>query len=231
LNQVNSKLRLVCATRCARRDFFARTALGRSLAVFPLPIVELVLFDNNTTGLPILYNKAIRDCASDPAVLVFLHDDIYLCDFFWPLHVFTGLQAFDIIGLAGNRRRLPGQPAWAFIDTNMTWDSFENLSGVVAHGKGFPPVDLNIYGAPGQPVKLLDGLLLAVRSQALLAHALEFDERFDFHFYDLDFCRQAEVKNLRMGTWTISAVHESGGNFSSTAWRDGYARYLDKWGS
>lgn len=33
-----------------------------------------------------------------------------------------------------------------------------------------------------------------------------------------------------MGTWSISVVHESGGNFASPAWRAGYERYLAKWG-
>jgi len=42
---------------------------------------------------------------------------------------------------------------------------------------------------------------------------LGFDERFGFHFYDLDLCRQAEQRGIRTGTWPISVVHESGGNF------------------
>jgi hypothetical protein len=47
----------------------------------------------------------------------------------------------------------------------------------------------------------------------------------------MDFCRQAELKGLRMGTWPLSVVHESGGAFGSQGWRDGYARYLQKYGS
>jgi hypothetical protein len=105
------------------------------------------------------------------------------------------------------------------------------MSGIVAHGSGFPPANVSCYGAPRQQVKLLDGLFLAVQSQTLLANRLEFDERFDFHFYDMDFCRQAEARNLRLGTWTISVVHESGGNLGSPEWRSGYARYLEKWQS
>jgi len=30
-----------------------------------------------------------------------------------------------------------------------------------------------------------------------------FDPRFQFHFYDLDFCRQAEQRGLKMGTWAL----------------------------
>jgi hypothetical protein len=71
--------------------------------------------------------------------------------------------------------------------------------------------------------------LLAARSETLLAKGVEFDERFDFHFYDMDFCRTAERQALRMGTWSLSVIHESGGTYGTPAWRGAYQRYLDKW--
>jgi hypothetical protein len=42
--------------------------------------------------------------------------------------------------------------------------------------------------------------MLAARSNTLAEKGLRFDPLFDFHFYDLDFCRQAELRKLRMGT-------------------------------
>ena len=104
-----------------------------------------------------------------------------------------------------------------------------NLSGSVAHGTGYPCKDLLFYGPSMQEVKLLDGLMLACKSRVLHEKGIRFDERFDFHFYDLDFCRQAEAKGMRMGTWPISVVHESSGNLKSDAWKAGYRKYLDKW--
>jgi GT2 family glycosyltransferase len=80
-----------------------------------------------------------------------------------------------------------------------------------------------------QEVKLLDGVMLACRSEDLFNHDLRFDEQFDFHFYDLDFCRQAELRGLRMGTWRISVVHEGVGDMRTASWKNGYRKYLDKW--
>jgi hypothetical protein len=228
---VSIKFRFVCATRETREQFFKVSALGRSLALFPYSFTELRLFPENRTGLPALYNQALREAAADPAVLIFIHDDVLLCDLFWPNNLIDGLSAFDVIGLAGNRRRVPRQPAWGFIDDKFTWDQPQNLSGIVCHGTGFPPQDLSFYGSPRQEVKLLDGLLLAAHSETLVSKGVGFDERFDFHFYDLDFCRQAESKGLRMGTWSISAIHESGGAFNTPAWQAAYAKYLEKWQS
>jgi hypothetical protein len=225
------KIRFVCATRKSREEFATQTALGRSLSLCKYSQAEVRLFPLNSAGLPGLYNLALREAAADPAVLVFAHDDLYICDFFWPSTFLAGLATFDVVGLAGNKRRVPGQPAWAFLDTGLTWDAAANLTGIVGHGDGFPPSRVSIYGPPCQEVKLLDGVLLMARSETLLASGIRFDERFDFHFYDMDLCRQAEVRELRMGTWPITAVHQSLGVFGTPPWHAAYRRYLEKWGS
>jgi hypothetical protein len=225
-----NKIRIVCATRKGREDFFTHTALGKSLSLYRPAAVEIRLFPENDRGLPGLYNKAIDESAKDGAALLFMHDDLHLCDFHWADRVRQGLGAFDVIGLAGNRRRVPRQPGWLFLDERLTPDNRENLSGAVGHGRGLPLDTIDVFGPSGQPVKLLDGLFLAVGSETLRAKSIRFDERFDFHFYDVDFCRQAENAGLRMGTWPISVVHESSGGFISDGWRRGYESYLDKWG-
>jgi hypothetical protein len=229
---MSGKLRLVCATRESAEGFHANTGLGRSLNFLNAPFIELRLHERNTVGLPKLYNQAIREARSDPAVLVFLHDDLHFVDFFWPLHLRDSLHSFDVVGVVGNRRRVPNQPSWLFLDSEGTRDDMQNLSGVVAQGKGFPPDHVNVFGPSRLEVKLLDGLFLAARSETLLSNEIWFDERFDFDLYDLDFCRSAESKQLRIGTGTISLIHESlGSAFDGPRWRDAYAKYLEKWGS
>lgn len=224
------KITLVVATRASEQDFYKKTATGRSLAFHKPPFVEVRLFPNNTEGLPTVYNRAIRESSGVPTTLIFAHDDLHILDFYWFHRIKEGLNNFGVIGLVGNRRRVPKQPSWAFIDTKFTWDKQENFSGVVGHGKGFPPNGLNIFGSPRQQVVLLDGLLLASENKTLLENNLMFDERFKFHFYDLDFCRQAEVKKISCGTWDLSLIHESGGSFGSEAWKASYQQYLQKWG-
>jgi len=223
-----NNVRVVCATRETAEDFASKTALGRSLALYS-PLYELRLFPRNSSGLPLVYNAAIRESSSNPAILVFVHDDVHLLDFYWPVRIAQGLAKFDILGLAGNRRRVAGQPAWRFIDDKLTRDERDNLSGVVAHGKNWPADYISAYGPPGHEVKLLDGVLIAARSDTLLSKNVLFDEAFDFHFYDLDFCRAAELRGLRMGTWGISVMHESNGAFGTAGWQSGYRRYLAKW--
>ncbi len=229
------QIRLVCATRLDSEAFFREAPLGRSLQFYrtypQLQRIELRLFSNNRTGLPALYNTAISEAAADPAVLVFVHDDVHLSDFYWADRLHEGLRAFDILGLAGNRRRVPGQPTWMHVNRAFEQDSFDNLSGVLGHGNGFPDLtQLSVYGPPGQQVALLDGVLLAARSDTLHRARVQFDPRFPFHFYDLDFCRQAELAGLRMGTWGLSLIHASGGRLGTSEWSATYEEYLRKYG-
>lgn len=227
----NLKVRFVVATRQTRENFFTETATGKSLSLYRFPFIELDLYDSNSEGLPAIYNRSIENSKNNPAILVFAHDDIHLTDFFWVDQLVNSLSHFDIIGVAGNRRRVSNQPSWAFIDGNLTWDKPEHLSGVVGHGTGFPPSNLSVFGPPCQEVKLLDGVFLACHSEFIKAKNLRFDEQFDFHFYDLDFCREAERTGARMGTWCISLVHESGGNFNSPQWNAAKEKYFAKWGN
>lgn len=233
--RASEKIRFVCATRTTSDEFFEKAPLGRSLLLyrtFPARnVIELRLFQNNSVGLPAVYNTAIEESLADPAILVFVHDDVFLSDYYWSDHLLEGLRTFQIIGLVGNRRRVPRQSSWMYLDAQFTKDDAGNLTGVLGHGTGFPDLrQLSVYGDPGQEVKLLDGVMMAVRSQTLIESNLRFDSQFDFNFYDLDFCRQAEIRNIRMGTWAISAIHASAGRLGGKDWREAYRRYLTKYG-
>lgn len=228
--QETPKIVLAVASRYSEEDFYAKSATGRSLKFFNFPFVEVCLFPQNTSGLPVVYNQAIEWHLADNCILVFAHDDLHIIDFFWVRQLYKGLESYDIVGIVGNRSRAPMQPSWAFLDVQGTWDKKEHLSGTIAHGNTFPPKQLAVFGSNG-PVKILDGLLIAGSSRMFRESGLRYDERFMFHFYDLDFCRQAEALQLSMATLPISLIHESSGNFQNVAWLESYKAYIAKWGS
>ncbi len=224
---------LVAATREPESSFFKTTALGKTLVTYARSGIRVRVFFDNKQGLPVCYNQAIDATEDEDEALVFLHDDVYLPDLFWLRRVEVGLEKYRLLGVAGNRRRLPGQPAWAFTrisreDNVYEWDEGRYLSGTVAHGSGFP-CKVTTYGPDDQACLLLDGVFLAARKRSFTEHAIRFDERFAFHFYDMDLCRQFERAGLAMGTFGISVVHESGGHYGTPEWQAGYRDYLEKW--
>ena len=225
-------IRMVVATRVASQDFYTRTAIGRSLNLYRniSKNLELRVYPENTRGLSEIYNLEIDASIERPAILVFIHDDVHLCDFWWAEEIINGLDRFALLGLCGNKIRFPGQPTWNCARDLKGPDQEGNLSGIVGSGRSFPDaVVMMNFGPSCCEVKLLDGLFLAARSSTLLDHGIRFDERLRFHFYDLDICRQFEIANLKMGTWRISMVHESGGMFGTPDWQESYVHYFSKW--
>lgn len=222
--------RYVVATRASQDAFYSATATGQSLRMMNVPEAQQRIFCNNTRGLPELYNQVIDEPgAGQDDILVFVHDDVWLLDFYLPYRLSEGLAAFEIIGVAGNRRRLNRQPAWIFKDMDFTVEEARFLSGVVACGKTWPPETLIQHGAPRQAVRMLDGMFLAARRSTFFERELRFDTRFDFHFYDLDLCRQAEQKGVSMGTWDISVVHQSEGGYANQTFTTLFEKYTEKW--
>jgi GT2 family glycosyltransferase len=220
---------IVSATRHSEAAFWSGSALGISLKrlQFDDRLRAQIAFKNHR-GLPEIFNSHIAGCSENDQ-LVFVHDDVWIDDYFLADRVLEGLKVYDVIGVAGNRRRLPGQPAWAFKDTKLTWDEKVFLSGSVGHGT-HPFGGVTSFGPVPQDCELLDGVFLAANAANLRKHNIYFDNRFDFHFYDMDFCRTARKGNLRLGTWPICLTHQSRGAFSSPEWRQKHIAYLDKWG-
>lgn len=220
---------IISATRMSEAEFWQRSALGLSLAKHMQQDrrVSAHIAYNNTQGLSTIFNKAIDD-ADDDAVLVFMHDDVWLDEVHFAEAILQGLAKFEVIGVAGNKRMLPQQPAWLFTDTAYTWDHRDNLSGRIAHGaQAFGAV--SHYGAVPAQCVLLDGVFLAAKKASLSSQQVRFDPQFEFHFYDLDFCRTATQAGLRLGTWPIKLTHQSEGAFGSQRWINQYQQYLAKW--
>ena len=224
----NPIVEIVSATRLSKKDFWETSALGLSLLRISHDsrFVPKITFSNQR-GLPDIYNERIK-APDQREILVFMHDDVWIDDYFLVDRLLGGCEAFDIIGVAGNRRRVTNQPAWAFVDDSFTWDERANLAGSVAHGKT-PFGAISFFGHVPAECELLDGVFLAAKKSALCDNGILFDPIFDFHFYDVDFCRTSRQKGLRLGAWPICLTHQSNGAFGTPSWTKRHVQYRDKW--
>ncbi|EUJ09242.1 putative O-linked N-acetylglucosamine transferase, SPINDLY family [Methylophilaceae bacterium 11] len=228
-SNVQLTVEVISATRMTEQAFWQASALGQSLKTHMANdsrIAVRVAYENSR-GLPEIFNTCIAQ-ADDDAVLVFVHDDVWLDQPDFVDAVLAGLNQFDVIGVAGNKRRLPKQPAWPFINTQFVWDDHKYLSGKVGHGE-HANGEVSDYGAVPAACELMDGVFFATKKATLAKHQVAFDTQFDFHFYDLDFCRSARNAGMTLGTWHIQLTHQSGGAFGSESWQRHYQGYLQKW--
>lgn len=224
-------LEIISASRHAADRFWQDTALGQSIRrLSPDPRLSYRISCSNTLGLPEVYNACLQqDKGAD--IKVFMHDDVWLDDCYFIDRIVEGLKHYDVIGVAGNKRRLPGQPGWACLSlkgNKLVMEDYAWLSGTIGHGQQ-PFGKLARFGPVPAECEMLDGVLLAARRSVLLQKQVAFDPRFDFHFYDLDFCRSARSQGLRLGVWPIALTHQSRGMIGNALWRRNYQHYLQKW--
>ncbi|MFM2148277.1 MAG: hypothetical protein RLZZ187_583 [Pseudomonadota bacterium] len=233
---MSGPLIFVTATRTSRAEFEATSPLGLSLPrVGQLTPLQLRLFAENSAPLGQCYNAAIEEAPAG-AILVFVHDDVRIDDWMAGARIADGLRRFDVLGLAGNIRRQPGQETWymrpgRLVDGVRHIAEFDHphLSGAIGHGMAAVAA-ITVYGAAPVAVRLLDGVFLAARADRLRESGVRFDPALGFHLYDLDFCRAAEAAGLSLGTWPIAVTHASaGGSVQSAAWAEACTRYLVKY--
>lgn len=219
-------IEVVSATRLSRADFMERSALGLSLQRLADPRITASIAFQNRAGLPAVYNHRLT--LSQAEVLLFIHDDVWIDDLFLVDRLLEAIDQFDVVGVAGNVNVSSDHVAWAFIHDTLAHDDPANLRGAIAHGHE-PFGHVSRFGVSPSPCRLLDGVFLGASVASLRRSCAHFDEQFSFHFYDMDFCREAHERGLRIGTWPISVTHQSAGNFRNDAWREACERYRRKW--
>jgi protein O-GlcNAc transferase len=226
---LNCDLVIVSSTNYSEAEFWTKSPLGLSL---PRHCKQDSRFRVNITfensrGMSEVFNNSINQAKED-AVLIFIHDNVWIDDANFADNILEGLTHFDVVGVAGNRRRVLNQPSWAFLDAQFTWDDKANLSGRIAHGKNaFGEVEF--FGEAPAECELLDGVFLAAKKSTLTKNALLFDSQFTNHFYDMDFCRSARAAGLKLGTWLISLTQQAAMSIGNPSWREKYSDYINKW--
>lgn len=212
-------LQIVTASKVTRESFLKDTALGRStIRMVEDPRLSIRLWGSNTRGLSELYNLAIS-APDTPEYVVFVHDDVYLEDYFTIDRVIEGLTHYDVIGVAGSSFG-PGQLRWGLPRVG--------VGGAVGHSRQ-PFGRVTRFGPTPLAVDVLDGLFLAAKTETLRRTGVRFDEAFKFHFYDLDFCLTAKQAGLRLGVWPLSVTHQSAGRFDSPEWKAASEVFSRKW--
>jgi len=229
---------VVTATREPADRFVRSTYLGRSLSRFPAETLPKITVrasngagDSVALGLPEVYNAALAQ-AQDDEILLFVHDDVYLHDWFLPQRLMEALAHWDVVGIAGAANPDFRFPSWGLgFDENLRATDFPPdliKSGVVNHHDYGVPAPYS-FGPTPMRCELMDGLFLAARAGTLRAANISFDTQFRFHLYDIDFCRSCRAAGLTLGTWPIAITHESAGGYDTAMFQEAAERYLSKW--
>lgn len=234
MNSSSPLVTIVSSTRLSKASFWQTSYLGRSLSHIPIelrPRLVIHYANHGKQGLSEIYNLAI-DRIGSTDILILVHDDVYIHDWFIVQRCQEAMRAYDVAGVAGSLNPDLRHPSWGLaFDANLNatgWQPQLQRSGAVNHSN-YANANLSIYGPTPHACRLLDGVLLAMNVARVRAVKARFDEAFKFHLYDLDFCRSATAAGLRLGTWPIAITHGSTGRYDTNEFRDAARTYMTKW--
>lgn len=228
---------LVTATKTKTLEEFKQRPLAPSLQVLVDKRYDDSMFDfevvkDNKDGLPKVYNRYITEKNKDK-LLLFVHDDLEIHD----LNLVEKLNKspYDITGIAGG--------STFEMKDNILWhicSKRESQSGFVTHPLCWQEnnelkVDYNsrataVFGPAPRRVLILDALFMCLNVERALEAGFQFDERFNFHHWDISSCLIANEKKLKMGTSPIYCVHYGLGNsFMSPEWEESNKLFKKYW--
>jgi hypothetical protein len=203
-----SNYHFVVATQSNSVDFWNKSQIAIFLEKAGLTNQCSILFENKD-GLPKVYNKFINDSYVGKYV-IFIHDDVLVEDLFWEEKLNIAFEKYDIVGLAGAKKAdLSRPPAWHLMSDR------QEHCGEVAHSHE-KQVWTTCFGPTDSRVLIMDGLFIAVNVSKLINSGVRFDERFDFHHYDLTLCLRANKNKLKLGVTPIRVVHFGLGDSMNT---------------
>lgn len=194
-------------------DISLDEAIGIVKDTFQLE-TEIKTFFNNTKGLCECYNSVLAEYRNnnDTRFMILMHDDVS----FNYVNVVRRLieleNKYAIIGFAGSEYvNLKASPLTWYTASN---SRPETRFGRITHAD--PPFCNESFfnhdraDILDSAVVAIDGLCI-ILTRAALRNSITFDEKFKFHFYDLDFCLTALKQNLKIGVMVEPVIHTSVG--------------------
>lgn len=176
-------------------------SFDRALAGWPHDIVRIADAKSIAEG----YNRGAA--AARGEIIVFAHDDVEIIAADFGHRLVRALAECDVVGVAGATRA--NGPAWSFA-------GWPFLHGLVIY-PAEPGYRVTVYSraAPlARNMKVMDGVLLAMRREIALRVGWDAETCDGFHGYDVDFTLRASQTGLRLAVATdLGLVHRSYGSF------------------
>lgn len=202
---MSSKVLIASAT--AKKDQ-TETHLFKSLEDH-VEDIDLIIKTDNKKGLCQVYNEILDAEGDKYDAIIFCHDDVTIDSVNFVDRTLTGLQTYDVVGVAGGSKIKKNTPIlWHVMTDKMTH------SGIVFHPHHeykefcFPTT----FGPRPKEVAVLDGVYLAVKPKTLFEKEIKFDENIKgFHHYDIKFSIDCKLAGLSLGTLDINIIHQSPG--------------------
>jgi hypothetical protein len=219
------RIYVVTATEAKTEEEFTKRPIYKSLKkLYGLYTREEFEFDivrDNKTGLSTVYNRYLtREHLGD--IVLFVHDDVIIDELFLVEHLRK--SPFVVTGLAGTTSydtENCTKAAWHLMTKR------EDMVGEVKHSKD-GRIWSTVFGPTQSSAVLIDGLFIAVNVERILDTKARFNEKFNWHHYDLAFCMECSKYNITKGVLPINVIHYGlGDSMYSNEWEKSNKKFLE----
>jgi len=174
--------------------------------------IQFLSYENKgTNSLTEIYNKGLKE--SKYNIVVFSHDDISIETKQWGkklLKLFNKNPEYGILGVAGTKN-LPEDGKW--------WSNPRKMYGRVAHtheGKTWLSTYSDDLNQSIEETVIVDGVFFAIDKTKIKKY---FNEDFKgFHFYDLSFCFENYLENVKIGVTTLIRINHKSIGATNDEW-------------
>lgn len=187
------------------------------------PNISFHIFKDNKKGLGLCYNEILKDPNHSDKVVLFVHDDVVLEDIF--LYEKLMSSPYSITGLAGTKtfNKKVDKMAWHLVSSGRG-----DFVGEVAHVNKDNQVWTTVFGPTHSRALMVDGLFIACKAKDLIDKELYFDERFEWHHYDMSFCLNANEKKITVGVLPIKVLHYGlGDSMLTPEWEESNKKFKE----
>ena len=191
---------VTCSNDDARFATMA-ASYDNALADWPHDIVRIADAKSIAEG----YTRGVAVARGE--IIVFSHDDVEIIASDFGYRLVRRLAECDVLGVAGATRA--NGPAWSF-------SGWPFLHGLVIYPaeQGYRVTVYSRTAPLARSIRVMDGVLLAMRREVALRIGWDAQTCDGFHGYDVDFTLRASQAGLRLAVASdLGLVHRSYGSF------------------
>jgi GT2 family glycosyltransferase len=178
-----------------------KKSCAHALAGWPYEIVRIADAASIAEG----YTRGMTGARGE--IVVFAHDDVEWLTADFGHRLARRLAECDVLGIAGATRA--NGPAWSFAG----WPFLHGLVIYPAE-EGYRVTVYSRTAPLARGIRVMDGVLLAMRREIALRIGWDAQTCDGFHGYDVDFTFRAAQSGLRLAVATdLGLVHRSYGSF------------------
>ncbi len=192
---------------------------------------KITILPENRKGFCKLYNEFISSTTAD--VLVFMHDDIEIHDYFFYEKIIKAHKQYNIVGVAGaasQQYNTSSTPAWhlCMIDNKDGRGFLSHQIPANTTSYPFPYINSSYFGPTPAEVVFIDGVLTSFDVIKVRDSQVKFNETYTFHHYDMSMCADARYNNLSIGVTPIFGIHHGLGVFhTDPLWHQLAANFIN----